>query len=155
VKALRGLRPIFIGAGLIVVGLAVANLPTLQVKAQDQPTSKSYTWTVTCNGAVVGSGITWNWQLANGSTMGGGFAACIAPFNSGTGTIPPTTTGITVTAGITGSPAVCGDFETVTKSVSASQNLSVNIRLSFPSTVTFFGSKVDCLPGSAEFKLSS
>lgn len=137
----------------LLVPIAVATaLIVLTMSAHAQST---YTWAVTCKGTVVSSGFNWSWQLADGSTVGGGLAACFAPYNSGTGTIPTNTTGMTVIADITGSPSVCGDGETVTKSVNASQSLSVSIKLSIPSTVTFFGGKTNCLPGSAAFKLSS
>ena len=118
-----------------------------------QGTPQSYVWQVTWSPTFgPGCGFTWNWQLADGSTVAGGFAGCAVP-SSGTGTIPANATAIMVDGSISG--GICGNGKTVTKSVSTSQNLSVNIRLSLPATASFFGRKVDCPPGSAAFTLST
>lgn len=120
-----------------------------------QGAQQSYIWQLSWTGSP-GCGFTWDWRLANGSTISGGFAGCApAPPLSGTGTIPATATAIIVTASISEFPAGCEAFQTVTKPVNTSQNVSVSIKLSVPKQTTFASSKVECPPASAAFTLSN
>lgn len=122
---------------------------SLSVKGVQQ----NYLWQVSWTGSP-GCGFSWDWQLADGSTVTGGFAGCAPPL-SGTGAIPATTTAIVVTASISEFPAGCEAFKTVTKPVNTSQNVSVSMKISVPNRANVFGSTVDCPPASAAFTLSN
>ncbi len=145
----------------LLASIAVAAvLIVLAMPAYGQST---FTWEVRCVGdGIVGSGFSVTSQLMNGSLVNEMFTSCFGPF-SGTVTIPAAINGIPVIrifvdAGIdAGFPAACSAFKEVIEPLPFPKNLSVNIHLSLPNTVTFFGpGKVDCpMPGgSADFSLS-
>jgi hypothetical protein len=155
-------RNMAVAGALVVTGVGFACDPdhgSLTAPANPEASvsvkgvQQNYIWQLSWTGSP-GCGFTWDWQLGDGSTIAGGFAGCAPPL-SGTGTIPATATAIIVTASLSEFPADCGAFETVTKPVNTSQNVSVSIKISVPKKTSVLGITVDCPPASADFSLSN
>lgn len=165
-------RKMALATVLLMVGVAVSacdrageRLTAATAPALDRATSilpQSYSWQATVasdSGFTVACAFNWSWQLADGTTVTGGSTACTAP-SLGTGSIPPTATGIIVVGSLdSGYPTSCGfDSKTVTKSLNGSANTSLNINLTIGGLYKgpeFFGNRVviRCPSANAAFTL--
>ena len=112
-----------------------------------------YTWAATCSVSIGYAEFSWHWQLADGSTVVGGVYDCVPA--SGTGTIPLTAIAIEVDGDIFGDLAGCEDYKTVTRSISASGNVSIDMDLSLPSSTGTAGYTSPCPAGRASLTIGS
>ena len=125
--------------------------------------STSYTWDIDCSKVPqvgVGTGVNWYW-LHNGvqifPTDPADFASCATfpPSLSGSGVIPESINGISVSLNVSEYPYPCGGSALVMKSFDpSSPKISIDETVSMPATVNNFGVKEHCSNANASFKFN-
>ena len=134
--------------------LTAPTRPALSVSTPT--TTQTYSWKLTWAGSAE-CNFFWNWQLADGTTASGGYTTCVNP-STGTGSIPPTATGIVVGGSLSNYTYGCNpDSKSVTKSLNGS-GTTIQINLSITGTYLPLGfgvKKENCPLANAQFTLTT